>query len=260
MSGVVAAVAFAALSLLETWRPLRRRTAPRGRRVAVNLAVAATGAAVVGLVQGAVVGRAARWAEARGVGVIRWLRVPAPVTGAASVVLLDYTLWIWHRLTHRVPWLWRTHAAHHADVDLDASTALRFHPGELLASVPYRAAQVVALGVTRRALERWQLLTLLAILFHHANARLPARLEAALSWLVITPRLHGIHHSTRAGELHSNFGTILALWDALHGLRVTGVPQERIAIGLAGMTDRPPLGVRASLALPLARELPPRGV
>ena len=115
---------------------------------------------------------------------------------------MDYTLYVWHILTHRVPLLWRFHAVHHVDLDLDASTALRFHFGELAVSVPYRAAQIALLGVDAEALSYWQMFLSLSVLFHHSNVRLPREFESVLSWFVVTPRMHGIHHSKSGGSQH----------------------------------------------------------
>jgi sterol desaturase/sphingolipid hydroxylase (fatty acid hydroxylase superfamily) len=151
-----------------------------------------------------------------------------------ALVLLDYTLYLWHVLTHRVPLLWRLHAIHHADRDLDVTTAVRFHVGEMLLSIPFRAAQVRVIGASPRALTLWQALLLGSILFHHSNLRLSERADRWLSWLVVTPRLHGIHHAIDARLRESNWSNGLALWDVLHGTRMAGVPQPEI-----GLQDRP---------------------
>src|SRR5205823_774571 len=121
--------------------------------------------------------------ESGGWGVTRALPLPTWLAVAVALLLLDYTLYVWHVLTHRVPWLWRLHVVHHVDRDLDASTALRFHAAELVASVPWRAAQVFVIGVSPDVLLLWQTCVLGAILFHHANLRLPAAIDRALSWV-----------------------------------------------------------------------------
>src|SRR4029079_14575712 len=124
-----------------------------------------------------------------------------------AVVLLDYTLYVWHVLTHQVPWLWRVHRVHHADLDLSASTALRFHFAEMIASVPWRLAQIVAIGASPLTLAVWQIVTLLAILFHHANVAVPVAVERWLCHLIVTPRMHGIHHSIIRDEADANWST-----------------------------------------------------
>jgi sterol desaturase/sphingolipid hydroxylase (fatty acid hydroxylase superfamily) len=121
---------------------------------------------------------------------------------------------------------------HHADRDLDATTALRFHFAELLASVPWRAGQVAAIGVGPFPLSVWQTFLMMNILFHHSNVELSPRLEGMLSRVLVTPRMHGIHHSIIRAEEESNFSSGLTLWDALHGTLKLNVPQEEITIGV----------------------------
>jgi sterol desaturase/sphingolipid hydroxylase (fatty acid hydroxylase superfamily) len=131
-----------------------------------------------------------------------------------------------------VPFLWRFHLPHHIDLDLDASTALRFHFGELTLSVAWRAVQVVLIGASPRALSVWQTFTLVEILFHHSNVELPEGAERWLSRLVVTPRLHGIHHSAREDETNSNWSSGLTVWDWLHGTLRRDVPQDEITVGV----------------------------
>ena len=181
---------------------------------------------------------------------LKLVRLPAWVEVAAAVVLLDYTLYLWHVLTHRVPLLWRFHVVHHIDLDLDATTALRFHFAELVVSVPWRAAQIVALGVSREAMSLWRMLTLLEVMFHHSNLRLPARLENVLCRLIVSPRLHGIHHSVVAGQRNSNFSSGLTLWDFLHGTARLDVPQQSIAIGLPEYRSVDQVTLGRTLAIP----------
>jgi sterol desaturase/sphingolipid hydroxylase (fatty acid hydroxylase superfamily) len=254
----IGAATLIALTLLERRFPLRRQRHRANRRLVVNLAVGAIAFAGVTLVYGVVVLAAVHGADERGLGLVRWLALPRWVAVPLIVVLLDYTLWIWHWLNHRVVMLWRFHAAHHADLDLDASSALRFHPGELLLSLPFRACQVVLIGATLWPLFIWEGLLFVFTQFHHSNLRLPERADRVLSQLVITPRLHGIHHSRRPAELHANFGTLLSIWDRLHRARVTDVAQDTIDIGLPHQGDPSALGVTASLMVPFHRSAPPR--
>jgi sterol desaturase/sphingolipid hydroxylase (fatty acid hydroxylase superfamily) len=225
----------AGLVLLERKRPLRRESESRLRRNGRNLAVAALGALTVQLLESPVVRPLARSIEKRKLGLLKRLNLPRPLEIIAAVVLMDYTLYLWHVLTHRVPFLWRFHAVHHVDLDLDASTALRFHFGELAVSVPYRAAQVVLIGVDAEALTYWQTFLSLSILFHHSNVRLPRQLESALSWFLVTPRMHGIHHSNEPAEANANWSSGLACWDRIHRTFRLDIPQEQIHIGVKGI-------------------------
>lgn len=241
-----------ALWLLEIRRPLRKRVEPITRHQGRNGAIALVGAIVVQLVEQPVVAPLARVVDARGWGLVPQLRLPRWLETIAAVVLLDYTLYLWHVLVHRVPWLWRFHAVHHVDLDLDASTGVRFHFGELAISTPWRAAQVVLIGVRPATLEAWQRLTLASVLFHHSNVRLPRRLETTLSRIVVTPRLHGIHHSRRPDEMASNWSSGLALWDLLHRTWRDDVPPETISVGVEEVRDPDQVTLPRLLAMPFA--------
>ncbi len=242
--------ALAVLVVMERKRPLRKPVESTTTRTGRNLAIAGLAACSLYLVEKPVTDRLTRWVENRRVGILNLVKLPKLVEGAAAVVLLDYTLYIWHVLTHKVPFLWRFHVVHHADRDLDASTALRFHFGELLISVAWRSAQIVVIGVSRSSFRAWQAFLLPSVLFHHSNLRLPLDVENKLSSLIMTPRLHGIHHSVEVSETDSNWSSGLTIWDRLHGTMRTDVPQSSIVIGAPGDKNRVDVGLQAMLALP----------
>src|SRR5438105_5696130 len=225
--------AFLALTALERRRPLRRVREAKWRHVSRNIVFAGVAAATVNLLERPVVEPLANVVERRRCGLLYLCRLPRPVHVALAIVLLDYTLYVWHVLTHRVAWLWRFHVVHHADLDLDASTALRFHAGELVLSVPWRVCQILLIGVSPFALTLWQGLVLLSTLFHHSNLELPLQAERWLVRFIVTPRMHGVHHSTRDEEINSNWSNGLTLWDRLHGTLRLNVPQREITIGVA---------------------------
>jgi sterol desaturase/sphingolipid hydroxylase (fatty acid hydroxylase superfamily) len=163
---------------------------------------------------------------------------------------MDYTLYWWHVLLHRVPALWRTHEPHHIDRDLDTSTALRFHFAEFLASIPWRCAQIVAIGVGPRTLRLWQQLTLAEVLFHHSNVQLPRALERLLATIIVTPRLHGVHHSIVSLDRDSNFSSGLTVWDRLHGTARFDLDREDVTIGLPDRQHPQDVTLAKTLALP----------
>ena len=169
-------------------------------------------------------------------------------------MLLDYTLWWWHWANHRVPFLWRFHLVHHVDRDLDASTALRFHFGELALSLPVRAAQMAIIGVDSQTLWLWQTILFASILFHHGNLRLPVRLERVLVRLIVTPRMHGIHHSNRRDETDSNWSSLLSAWDYLHRTMRLDVAQPEITIGVPAYSDPSDVTLGKMLLLPFRRQ------
>jgi len=253
-------ITVAALVVLLTWlerrRPLRVEVEPKTVRISRNLSVAALAALTVQAIEIPLVRPVAIAVEHRGWGVTGALPVPRWLAVVTALLLLDYTLYVWHVLTHRVPWLWRMHVVHHVGRDLYASTALRFHAAEIAASVPWRAAQIVAIGVSPDVLVLWQSCVLGAILFHHANLRLPPALDRALSWVVVTPRMHGIHHSAVRAHTDSNWSSGLAVWDRLHGTFRDDVPQEAITIGVPAYSRPGDVTLLTIVALPFVRQRP----
>jgi sterol desaturase/sphingolipid hydroxylase (fatty acid hydroxylase superfamily) len=221
-----------ALTWWEHRRPLRRRTAPQGERWVRNAAIGAKAAVAVACLEAPLTNWATREVERERLGLLPRLGLPAMGERVLGLLMLDYTLYLWHILLHRAPALWRWHQVHHADPDLDVSTALRFHAAEMAWSLPWRLAQIFLIGVRPGTLALWGPLTLAEVMFHHANLRLPLRVERVLSLVVMTPRMHGVHHSNVTPHQHANFSSGLALWDALHGTARRDVAQESITIGL----------------------------
>lgn len=238
---------------LELRRPLRSGRESKLKRNARNLAVAALSAATVQLVEKPIVWPLANQVDRKRWGLLKVFRLPNWVDTLLGVSLLDYTLYVWHILTHRVPWLWRFHAVHHVDLDMDASTALRFHFGELAIAVIWRAGQILVLGISPTALTSWQTALSLSILFHHSNVRLPIGIERMLNKIVVTPRMHGIHHSVAPEEANSNWSSGLTIWDRLHGTLRLNVPQKSITIGVQGFQDPEQVTLPKLLVLPLER-------
>lgn len=233
VSAVAVVGAFAALALAERRRPLRQgKHEPKPRREIRNLALAAISAAAMQAVERPVTSRATRFVHRRRFGLVPALNLRSPLDTILECLLLDYTLYLWHVLTHRVPLLWRFHRVHHADLDMDASTGVRFHFGEMTISILWRTVQILLIGVSRRALSIWNTVLLIEVMFHHSNLRLPQGLERWLSKLLVTPRMHGTHHSVVEEEMNSNWSSGLSVWDWLHGTLRRDVPQERLTIGL----------------------------
>jgi sterol desaturase/sphingolipid hydroxylase (fatty acid hydroxylase superfamily) len=247
-------VAVGALFVVERLRPLRRSKEPGLERVGRNLAIGLLAAATTAASEMPVVAPVQRFAERRRIGLLRWLPLPRVLRIALGFLLLDYTLYLWHRLNHQVPQLWRFHAVHHIDLDLDSTTGLRFHFGELALAAGFRATQVLLLGVDRETLAAWQQALLLSVVFHHSNAELPLTLEQRLVAWIVTPRMHGIHHSTLPDETNSNYSSLLSWWDRLHGSLRLNVPQAAVTIGVEGFAERNDVTLERSLSLPFRND------
>lgn len=242
---------FGALVWLERRHPLRQtQRESKLRRNARNVSLAALSAATIHLIERPIVEPLARLVERRHWGLLQRLRLPRWLETLLAVALLDYTLYVWHIVTHRLPALWRFHSVHHIDLDMDASTAIRFHFGEMAISMLWRAGQIVAIGVAPRALSAWQSALFVSVLFHHSNVGLPIAVERRLSRLIVTPRLHGIHHSIIAAESDSNWSSGLTIWDRLHGTLKLNIPQDEITIGVAALREPEDVTLPKILALP----------
>jgi sterol desaturase/sphingolipid hydroxylase (fatty acid hydroxylase superfamily) len=248
----------AALLLLERLRALRHTVEPGPARVARNLAIAALTAATVAAAERPIVTHLSRLTATRTWGIAPRLPLPPALQRAAAIILMDYTLYWWHVLLHRVPLLWRTHEPHHIDRDLDASTGVRFHFTEFLASIPWRCAQIVVIGVAPRTLALWQRLTLAEVLFHHSNLRLPLALERWLAHLVVTPRMHGTHHSVERPERDSNFSSGLSLWDRVHDTSWPDLRHDDVVIGMPTHQRPRDVSLGKTLALPFKSPQPDR--
>ncbi|OJW31006.1 MAG: sterol desaturase [Rhodospirillales bacterium 69-11] len=207
----------ALMAVLEAVLPRRTRTAGRWRRWPSNLGLVVVNTVVLRLIFPAAAVGVALAAEARGVGLLPWLGLPVPLAIIAAIALLDVVIYLQHVLFHAVPALWRMHRMHHADLDFDVTTGLRFHPGEILLSMLITLAAVVALGAPAVAVLLFEVLLNATAMFNHANLRLPGGLDRALRLVLVTPDMHRVHHSVVPRETNSNFGFSIALWDRLFG-------------------------------------------
>ena len=241
----------------EKARPLRRRVQHWLRRCVINLLVAAPSFVVLRLLLIPAVVAVAAACERHDFGLVRWLDFPSVAAGIVALLVLDYTMFLWHWVNHRIPFLWRFHNVHHTDLDLDVTTAFRFHFGEILLSVLVRSAQVAVAGASPAVALIYEILLEASTQFHHSNLRLPLKLERVLSWFIMTPRAHGIHHSIVARETNSNYSNFLILWDRLHGTLRLDVPQDRIVVGVPAYQDARELGTVPLLLMPFRRQRQP---
>lgn len=241
---------------LEKLRPLRRSTQPKMRRVVTNLAIASVSAIALRLIFFPIVLAVSQWSQKNQIGLLYQIQMPSLILSFFVITLLDYTLWIWHWLNHKIPFLWRFHNVHHVDLDLDVTTASRFHFGELIISSGFRSGQVILFGIDPLTLVTYEIVTTLAAQFHHSNIRLPLSVEKVLNKIVVTPRMHGIHHSIVREETDSNYSTIFSFWDRLHRTLRLNVHQIDITIGVAAYRDPQEVGLFNSLAMPFQKQKP----
>jgi sterol desaturase/sphingolipid hydroxylase (fatty acid hydroxylase superfamily) len=233
------ALVFGALAIGESRAPRRRASVDRGWRWTQNLLLLLAGTLVMRAVLPLAAAGAAALAQQAGWGVFNAMDVPPAVAWGVTLLILDFAVWAQHRLFHRLPWLWRLHRVHHADLDFDLTTGLRFHPLELLLSMLWKIAVVLALGAPPAAVIAFEVLLNATALFSHANLRLPERLDATLRGLLVTPDMHRVHHSVDPAETDRNFGFALSWWDRLAGtyLAQPRLGHEAMSIGLREFRD-----------------------
>lgn len=254
ISIVVVTACFLVMVVSEAIRPLRKTVELKLRRNIRNLTTGGVSLAILTLLQTPLLLPAARWAAEHHAGLLNMIALPRWLTIVLAVLLLDYTLWIWHWANHTVPVLWRFHLVHHIDRDMDASTALRFHFAELTLSIFYRALQIIVIGASTSSVWLWQTILFASILFHHSNLRLPIGVERWLVRVIVTPRMHGIHHSHQVNETSSNWSSLLSWWDYLHRTILLNVPQEEITIGVPAWRDPAEVTIGKILMLPFRRQ------
>jgi sterol desaturase/sphingolipid hydroxylase (fatty acid hydroxylase superfamily) len=206
-----------ALAAWETAAPRRQQNISRLLRWSNNLGLVVIDRLLLHLIFPIFAVGLAALAEARGWGLLNLFEVPLGLALLLSLLALDLAIYLQHVLLHAVPTLWRLHRVHHADLEFDVSTGLRFHPIEILLSMGIKLAVVAALGPPAVAVLVFEVLLNATSMFNHSNLRIPLELDRALRWIVVTPDMHRVHHSIHPNETNSNFGFNLPWWDRLFG-------------------------------------------
>ncbi len=241
------------MALAEAALPRRRREIPRLLRWTSNLGIVVLDTLILRLVFPVVAVGLALTAAERGWGLFNVFDVPGWLAFVASLLVLDLAIYLQHVMFHAVPALWRLHRMHHADLEIDVTTGLRFHPLEILLSMVLKLAVVAVLGPPAVAVLVFEVLLNATAMFNHANFKLPLALDGVLRWVVVTPDMHRVHHSIHPDETNSNFGFNLPWWDRLLG---TYTPQPRegheaMTIGIEQFRTRRDLWLDRMLVQPL---------
>jgi sterol desaturase/sphingolipid hydroxylase (fatty acid hydroxylase superfamily) len=251
---VRSAVTLGSLALLlslETWVPYFEGRTARTRHAARNLSLALFNAAVVILLFAGPLARVSEWSARRPFGLLNWLSLPPGVRFAGAIVFFDAWMYGWHRANHRVHFLWRFHRMHHSERDLDATTALRFHTGEIFMSTVLRLGVLALLGMSVSMLIVYEMALAPVIQFHHSNVRIPPRLDRALRTLIVSPNMHRVDHSEDRWEHDGNYASIFSFWDRLfNSYRRRKNPKE-LMIGLPQFRDLEWLGLLGMLKTPV---------
>ena len=239
-----------ALFILETKYQLRKRVQERWKRILINVGVSLPSFALLRflflplMVWLAFKNQTLEW------GLNYFYELPVWLEGLVAFLLLDYGNYLWHFLNHRFPILWRFHLVHHTDLDLDISTAFRFHFGELIGSVFFRGAIILLSGASPALVLVYEIVFEAATQFHHSNWRLALGFENLLNKIIVTPRMHGIHHSVVRGETDSNYSVIFSFWDRIHRTINLDKSQRQVVIGVPSYHNKKELNIAFLLKLP----------
>jgi sterol desaturase/sphingolipid hydroxylase (fatty acid hydroxylase superfamily) len=225
------AAVFAAMAMWEIAAPRRQRAVSRALRWTNNLGVVALDSLLVRLVLPTAAVGVAVYAEAAGWGLLSLVEWPSWLEVVIAVLALDLAIYFQHVLFHAAPSLWRLHRMHHADLDFDVSTGVRFHPIEILLSLVIKITVVAGLGAPALGVLVFEILLNATSMFSHGNVRLPTALDRVVRWFVVTPDMHRVHHSIDPKETNTNFGFNFSAWD-----RLFGTYRPAPAAGHTGMT------------------------
>lgn len=246
------AVIFIIVFVAERKRKLRKPTEPLIKRLVTNSIVAVP---AFGLLRFAFLPAMVKLAQNNQKFGFGYLLNRSPLLRIISICLiLDYGNYLWHVLNHKTPLLWRFHLVHHTDLDLDTSTAFRFHFGEMIGSVFFRGLFVLLSGATAKEVLVYELLFESATQFHHSNMKIPVEIETQLNKIIVTPRMHGIHHSVNKEETDSNYAVIFSFWDRLHRTFKSTPDQEKIVIGVPEFRDAKQMTAGYLLAMPFKKQ------
>ncbi len=252
---LIAAMVLVCLWTLEGVLPLHLGRKRRLTHGVSNLGLALINA-VVFQACGAALVVAMEFTESRHWGLLDALGDPTWFRWVTAILLIDLWQYLWHRINHQVPWLWRFHAVHHADADMDVTSGVRFHTLEIGFSFLARLLVLPLLGVSAPQLLLYEALSLPVILFHHANLRLSERQDRWLRWIIVTPGMHQVHHSRWQPETDSNYSSFLSVWDRVLGSFRLHPNPETIQLGLDGWQESEWRQLPGMLRTPFRRRLP----
>lgn|SRR6185312_319296 len=244
---------FILLFIFETKFQLRKRVQNRWKRIIINFLVSIPSFALLRFLFIPLMVWLALKNEQWQFGLNYLYNAPILLKSVIAFVLLDYSLYIWHILLHKIPFMWRFHLVHHTDLDLDITTAFRFHFGELIGSVFFRGAAILLIGASPWMVLIYEIAFEAANQFQHSNMKLTFRFEKALNKILVTPRMHGIHHSMKKRETDSNFSIIFSFWDRLHNTIRLNIRQGEIVTGVPVYDDETELTIGNLLKLPFTR-------
>ena len=245
---------FLFLFLLERLIPLRSVKHSLKWRLWINFCVTTLAFAINAILVQSPTRFIMQWTNQKSLGLIHVVKLPAAVEFTIAFLLMDLTFYYWHRANHRFSFLWRFHNVHHIDPDMDVSTAFRFHFMEMALSTGFRIFQISLIGISAGTFAVYELIFLANTLFHHSNVYLPVEMERLLNIALVTPRIHGIHHSQVQYETNSNYSVVFPWWDRLHRTLHLNIPSAEITIGIPAYSNPDDNKLQNLLIMPFQKQ------
>ena len=246
---------FIIMATLEVLAPRRKLTAPKSRRWFTNWTIVLIDSLLVRLIFKTAAVGGAIWAAEEGIGLFNTIEAPYWLAFAVSFLALDFAIWLSHLAAHKIPIFWKVHRMHHSDVDIDVSTAIRFHPIEIVLSMVWKYAWVLALGAPAAAVLVFEIVLNGGAMFNHSNTKLPLWLDRWMRLVIVTPDMHRVHHSIHRHEHDSNYGFNLSIWDRIFRTYVAQpeAGHEGMTIGLKQWQDDRPTRLDWTLMVPFRK-------
>ena len=255
LRGLISWGGFVLFLCFELLRPYRQPTVSKTKRLMTNISLTILNSVVLSLVFASVTINTALYVSENHLGLLNMISLPSGLKLFLAVIFMDFMLYVWHLLNHEVPFFWRFHRVHHSDLNMDVSTATRFHIGELTISAVIKICLIYFIGANLISVIIFEGLLVLTAQLQHSSLNVPEAFEKVFWIFFVPPSMHRIHHSVKIHERNTNYGTILSIWDRLLGTLLKDIPQETIIIGVGPYREPKKLGLPHLLLMPFTKPI-----
>lgn len=255
LRGLITWGGFLLFLIFELTRPYRRPSVSKKKRLVTNISLTILNSALISLIFASATINTALYVSGNHLGLLNMISLPFWPKAFLGVLFMDFMLYIWHLLNHEIPFFWRFHRVHHSDLNMDVSTATRFHIGELAISAVIKICLIYFIGANLISVIIFESLLVLTAQFQHSSLSVAGAIEKVFWIFFVPPSMHRIHHSVKIHERNTNYGTILSVWDRLLGTLLTDIPQETIIIGVGPYREPERLGLPHLLLMPFTKPI-----
>ncbi|MDO8721288.1 MAG: sterol desaturase family protein [Syntrophales bacterium] len=255
IQGTIFLGGFLLFLIFELIRPYRPSSVAKTKRLLINLSLTVLNSIILYALFSAVTASTASYVTENRMGVLNMLDLPQWFHIFLTILFMDFMLYVWHLLNHNVPLFWRFHRVHHSDLNMDVSTATRFHIGELMISAVIKIGLIYFIGAKLLSMAIFESMLVLTIQFQHSSLKAPEWFERIFWIFFVPPSMHRIHHSVKIRERNTNYGTILSVWDRMFGTLIRGIDQGKIVIGVGAYREPGQLDLHHLLLMPFTKAI-----